>query len=102
MFTTVLLIAGLVVIAAGIVLLFVATSQKPPPNVKSESIVTELTDAIKALNDYLDKFEQKFRIGVLLVTIGAAMVGLAAYFEAKDAKDTATKAAPAALVRTTS
>jgi hypothetical protein len=102
MFTTVLLIAGLLVMAAGIVLLFIATLAKPAQlqvaGVKPESIVKELTDAIKAINDYFDKFEQKFRIGVLLVTVGAAMVGLAAFFEAKQAKDDAKSASSAALI----
>jgi hypothetical protein len=100
MFTTVLLIAGLLVMAAGIVLLFIATLAKPAPvaggDVKRESIVKEITDAIKAINEYFDKFEQKFRIGVLLVTVGAAMVGLAGFFEAKQAKDDAKSAASAA------
>ena len=99
MFTTILLIAGLLVMLAGVVLLFLATLQKPAPNPQTESVVKEIKEAIEAVNSYLDKFEQRFRVGVLLVTLGAAMVGLAAYFEAKQAKDDAKQATGAVLVR---
>lgn len=98
--TLAILISGFVLMGAGLLLIFVVSFQKPPavPDQKREGlgeIFDSVTKLINAYGDFLSKFNQRVRTGVLLVTLGAALVGLAAYLEAKDAHD---KAAHTSLV----
>jgi sulfite exporter TauE/SafE len=101
MFTTVLLVAGLIFLAAGLGLILTAAfprASKPEP--KAEGLLDEVAKVLEQFNKLLDKFEQRFRIGILLLAVGLALIGLAAFFEAKQAKDDAkdAKKATSALV----
>lgn len=100
--TWAILILGGVLIVAGLIALFTA----PKPTVERAKVV-EKEDAqswaeiLKELNALLERFDQRLRLGVLLILLGAALVGLAGFIEAKQAKDEAGEdaAAAPALVR---
>jgi hypothetical protein len=94
----VILIIGAVLILAGLVSIF--TAQKPTVETRAEGF--DAAEVLKQLNALLDKFDQRLRLGVLLVTVGAALVGLAGYLEAKDVKgEVDDSAGSTALVRQT-
>jgi hypothetical protein len=60
----------------------------------------ELAEVLKELNALLEKFDKRFRPGLILMLVGLALVGAGIYWETVDAKNAAKKAtAPAALVR---
>ena len=103
---TIILVLGGLLILAGLVAIF-TVPRREPASLESrpgaESFLGDLRGVLEQLNSFLDRFEQRFRLGVLLVTLGAGLVGLAGYLEAKQAKDDAkdaTKATAALVVRT--
>ena len=99
--STVLLILGCVVTVAGLVLVVTASFQRPPapPPAGQEAFdAGQIKDIIEAFNKLLDKLEQRYRIGVTVMAIGLALIGLAAYLEASDAKDKAEEATAAVAV----
>lgn len=105
MFSTVVLVVGVLLIIAGLIQIFRAGSPVPPPPPEgqpgAESFLADLKAALAELNTYLGQFQQKFRIGVLLLTFGVGLVGLAGYIESKELKDDVDDAKKnAAVVRT--
>lgn len=93
-----ILILGAVLIVAGLVSIFTAPKpvRNPDPNAAgTESVLGDLKEVIEQLNTLLDKFDQRLRLGVLLITLGVGLVGLAGYLEAKDAKDSSGDSAAA-------
>jgi hypothetical protein len=101
--TWVILILGVVLIVAGLIALFTA----PKPTVPGANQVIKedantWAEILKELNSLLDKFDQRLRLGVLLVLLGTALVGLAGFIEAKQAKDATDNGggSTSALVRT--
>ena len=100
--STVLLILGCVVTVVGLGLVVTASFQRPPPPPPAgqESFDPgQIKEVIEAFNGLLDKLEQRYRIGVTVMAIGLALIGIAAYLEASDAKDKAEDATAAAVLR---
>ncbi|MDX6632614.1 MAG: hypothetical protein QOG26_619 [Solirubrobacterales bacterium] len=94
--STVFFIAGLVITALGVLLVLLARFQPAP----SPEGVTEGLDIGKVLEEFnklIAHLEQRYRIGVVLMGCGLALVGVGCWLEAKDAKDAAQAAA--ALIR---
>jgi hypothetical protein len=100
--STVLLILGCVVTVVGLVLVVTASFQRPPkpaPEGQEAFDGKQIKEIIEAFNGLLDKLEQRYRIGVTVMAIGLALIGIAAYLEASDAKDKAEDATAAAVLR---
>ena len=87
----ILVIAGVVVVLAGLVLIFTAQFQRPTPP-KAQEDAFSLDKVLEELNKLLGQLDQKFRIGVVVMAVGLALIGFGAYFEAHNAKDAADKA----------
>ena len=90
---TLLVIAGLVVTAVGVILILLARFQRPAPGPQEGIDVAAILEQFNAL---LKLVEAKYRIGIVLIAVGLALVGLGAWLEAKDAKDAAEEALRAA------
>jgi hypothetical protein len=86
---TLLVIAGLVVTAIGILLILLARFERPPAGAQ-ESI--DIAGILEQFNALLKLVEARYRIGIVLIAAGLALVGLGAWLEAKDAKDAAEQA----------
>lgn len=93
--STALMIVGIVVTLVGLLLVVTASFQRPPrPPAGQEAFDPgQIKEIIEALNGLLDKLEQRYRIGVTVMALGLALIGIGAYLEARDAKDTAKEAA---------
>jgi hypothetical protein len=90
---TVLFIVGLVCVVIGLIV-FLRPEPKPKPKARGEEAVAagigaEIAEVVEALNKMLDKFDKRFRPGMFLIFIGLALIGVAAFLEANDAKDAA-------------
>jgi hypothetical protein len=97
--TWAILILGAVLIIAGLIAIY--TAPKPAlPTEKTEREDFDLAEILKELNALLDKFDQRLRLGVLLIVLGAGLVGLAGFIEAKQAKNDAKDTAIIGHVRT--
>lgn len=95
-----ILIVGVILIVAGLIAIFTAPKPKPPTvqgGPGSEGVIQEIKEALDALGNLLDKFEQRLRLGVFLVIVGAGLIGLAGYVEAKQAKDDVKDATTASV-----
>src|SRR5690349_17682130 len=104
MFTTILLVVGLLFLLAGLVSVLLAGGAAPqapaaaPPG-QQEGLLEDIRQTIEAYNTFLGNFQQQLKIGVFLISVGLALVDIAAYFKAQDAKDQSDKAAqPTAIV----
>lgn len=86
---TLLVIAGLVLTAIGVVLILLARFQRPPAG-PQEGI--DIAAILEQFNELLKLIEAKYRIGIVLIAAGLALVGLGAWLEARDAKDAAEEA----------
>jgi phospholipase/lecithinase/hemolysin len=91
----VLVIAGIVFMAAG--LLFLVFAKRPAQSLAvAQSAITDVAELIKQIGEFLDKFEERFRIGLAVMFFGLALVGAGVYLEANAAKDSAKDAKDAA------
>jgi uncharacterized membrane protein len=86
-------VGGLLVTLAGVVMVFLARFEP-----RTTESVTDLKDLLKEFNELLKLVQEKYRIGVVIMAVGLALVGVGAWLEARDAKDEAKKTAMAALV----
>lgn len=94
---TAILIVGLVITVVGLALILLARFERPSTStggITTESFIEDVEKVIKAFNDLLDKIEQRFRIGVVVMALGLTLVGVGAFLEAKEAKDDAESAFP--------
>ena len=95
--STALLIVGILVTLVGLALVVTASFQRPRAQ-EGGMEAFDPKEIIDAFNKLLDKLEQRYRIGVTIMAFGLALIGIAAYLEAKDAKDVAEDAAAAVLL----
>jgi uncharacterized membrane protein len=99
--STVLLIAGLVIIAVGLLLVVFAPKPKKverPPS--REGVDVDIGKILEEINKLLAQLDARFRIGVVVMFVGLTLVGVGAWLEAKDAKDEAKEAKQAtALIK---
>jgi uncharacterized membrane protein len=85
-----LIIVGLIITVAGLVLVVVqGVRPVAVPTVQSESPLADLGKVVEEFNKLLDKVDKKYRIGIIVMAVGLALVGIGAYLEAKDAKQAA-------------
>lgn len=96
---TALFIVGLVFLGAGLIALLLSARVKPEKVTpgQEENILQDLQKLIAEYNKLLGMFQERFRIGVLLITVGLSLISIAAYLQATDAKD-AAEATTAAVV----
>ncbi len=82
-------IVGVLLVIAGLIALLTA----PKPTVKTSGPgregVKDWAEVLKQLNALLDKFDARLRLGVLLIVFGVALIGVAGFVEAKQAKSDA-------------
>lgn len=101
--STAIFVVGLIVTLAGVVLVVIQSFSRPappPPGPQADGGVADIGDVIKQLNELLAKVDQRFRLGVIVMAVGLALVGVGAYLEAHDAKDAADKAKPTSIQST--
>jgi uncharacterized membrane protein len=86
-------IIGSLLVIAGLIALLTA----PKPTVKTSEAgresVKDWAELFKQLNALLDKFDKRLRLGVLLIVLGVALIGVAGFVEAKKAKSDANGSA---------
>jgi uncharacterized membrane protein len=90
---TVLFIVGLVLILAGLLLIVFAPRPKLPESSGAEARALDPAEILKQVGVILDKLDKQYRIGAFVMLVGVALVSIAAYLEAQDAKDAAEQAA---------
>jgi hypothetical protein len=93
--STAFFIVGLLITAAGAVMVFLARFQRPTTGGTEEAF--DVGKVLEEFNKLLDKIEQQYRIGVVMMGFGLALVGVGAWLEAKDAKDAAQE--PSAMAQ---
>lgn len=87
-------VIGLAATVIGVIFIFLGRFEKPAPRAAGgESINIE--KILEQLNKTLELVEQRYRIGIILMAVGLALVGVGVFLEAKDAKDAAEAAAGA-------
>jgi len=94
--TTALFILGIVVVLVGLGLILFA----PKPQTATKGAEARGLDPEKILeqvNALVEKLDQRYRIGAFVMMAGLALIGIAAYLKAGDAKDEAEQAT--ALIR---
>jgi uncharacterized membrane protein len=95
---TVLIIVGLVFIVIGLVVFL--WPKRESSRLVPQALGSELAEVLKEINLLLDKFDKRYRPGLVLMLIGLALVGSGIYLETVDAKNAAKKAgSSAALIR---
>ena len=79
---TILVISGLVVTGIGVVFIVLARFERVEPG-PEESV--DVGKILEELNKLLGLLEARYRIGVVLMAVGLALVGVGAWLEARDA-----------------
>jgi uncharacterized membrane protein len=87
--STALIIVGLVFLVVGLVV-FVWPSSSTQP----QGVLTDIQEVLKQVNALLDKFDKRYRPGLILMLVGLTLVALGVYKEALDAKNAAKTAGP--------
>ena len=82
---TVLFVVGLGVTLIGVVMVVLAHA-KPPPPPATEGL-GDLVKIVEEFRKILGLIDKQYRIGVILVAVGLALVGTGAWLEARDAND---------------
>ena len=82
---SVLVYAGLAVIAIGIVVFLWPPRNEPV----AQGVIGEIGEAIGKINDMLDRLDKRYRPGLVLMFVGLALVALGVFLEAQEAKDAA-------------
>jgi hypothetical protein len=93
--STACFIVGLLITLAGVVMVFLARFQRPTTADTEEAF--DVGKILEEFNELLDKIEKQYRIGVVMMGFGLALVGVGAWLEAKDAKDAAQE--PSAMAQ---
>lgn len=91
---TALIIFGMVLIAIGAIV-FV---WPPGDTVTPQGVSGEIAKVLEQLNALLDKFDKRYRPGLVLMLVGLALVGAGIYWETVDTRNAASEARPKPLV----
>jgi uncharacterized membrane protein len=83
---TVLLVVGLVLIVAGAVVMFLPP---PEPEAVAQGVGDEIAKVLEKVNELFDRFDKRFRPGILLMLVGLVLVGVGAWLESHDAANAA-------------
>ncbi|MEU0660693.1 hypothetical protein [Streptomyces lavendulocolor] len=87
---TVLIVAGLVVLFAGAAWMFLPVREPA----EAHGVIGDVGKVLEELNKMLDKFDKRYRPGVILMVVGLVLVSLGVFIETRQTKD-AVKAGPA-------
>lgn len=81
---TAFFIVGLLITIAGVVMVFLAHFDRPPPAAGTEEALDlgDVAEVLEQFNKLLDKVEQRYRIGVILMGVGLTLVGVGAWLKA--------------------
>ena len=79
---------GLVILGAVVFLLPMPSS---PPAPGTENV--DIAKILEELNKLLDKFDKRYRPGIVLMSVGLTLIGLGIYMETKDAAEQVKEAA---------
>jgi hypothetical protein len=82
---TVLFVVGLGVTLVGVAMVVLARA-KPPPPPATEGL-GDLAKIVEEFRKILGLIDKQYRIGVILLAVGLALVGTGAWLEARDAND---------------
>jgi uncharacterized membrane protein len=81
---TILIIAGLLLVFGGGIVLFLPP---PKPDPSAQGLTGDWAKVLEQVNAMFDKFDKRYRPGMLLMLVGLALVGLGVFLESKDAKN---------------
>lgn len=94
---TALFIVGVILIFVGLAMILLAPkAEKTHRGAQARGL--DPAEILKQFAGVLDKVDRKYRIGLCVIALGATLALVAAFLEAKDAKDEAKKPAPAAAL----
>ena len=79
-----LVIAGLVLTVVGAVVLLLPVRAATNAD---RGIVGDLGELMKQINALLDKFDKRYRPGIVLMIVGLTLVGVGAYLQSSDSED---------------
>ena len=81
---TAFFIVGLLITVAGVVMVFLAHFERPTAAAGTEEAldVGDVAKVLEQFNALLDKVEQRYRIGVILMGVGLTLVGVGAWLKA--------------------
>ena len=84
--STFLVIVGVGITLVGVVLILLARFERPAAG-HEEAI--NPAQILEQFNNLLKLIEARYRIGIVLIAVGLTLVGVGAWWEARDAKDQA-------------
>jgi uncharacterized membrane protein len=91
--STALFIAGLVIMFVGLgLIVFAPKPETEATGAAARGLAPE--KILEQVNKLLAQIDKRYRIGLAVMLLGFALVGLGAYLQAADAKDEATRVAP--------
>lgn len=90
---TALIVVGIVFLLAGLVVFLLPTSKT-----EAQAGLGDLQEVLKQVNALLEKFDKRYRPGLILMLVGLALVALGVYKQALDAKNAAEAPPVAAWV----
>ncbi len=96
------MIVGLVLIGIGVVAFLWPVRDRPAPDEVQERDAERGTDfgkVLEELNKLIDKFDMRYRPGLILMIIGLALVALGVFVETQDSTDDDTSETSQLLVR---
>lgn len=86
---TALIIIGLVFMVVGLIVFLWPKDESS--RLVPQALASELADVLKEFNLFLDKFDKRYRPGLVLMLVGLALVGSGIYLETVDAKNAAKR-----------
>lgn len=91
---TVLVIVGVLMTIAGAVSLL-----RPPPTTEdvAHGAISDVTELLEKIIELLDKFDKKYRVGLILIIVGVGLIGAGAFFASLDAKQAAEDSSTAMI-----
>ncbi|MGI8684649.1 MAG: hypothetical protein ACR2MO_06115 [Acidimicrobiales bacterium] len=94
--SSLLIIVGVLLIIAGAVVFLLPTT-----TATTAERSLDIGKVLEELNKLLDKFDKRYRPGIILMVVGLSLVGIGAWLEARDAHD-ATQTSAVVIVQTPS
>jgi uncharacterized membrane protein len=81
--TTALLVVGLAVLVAGAILMCLPVRE----SAAAHGVIGDIGKVLEELNKMLDKFDKRYRPGLILMVVGLVLVSLSVFLETREAKD---------------